>query len=62
MKNLISCEQLSKQDLKELFDLADVVRTNPKKYLNALNGKVVTTLFLSQVQEQGCLLKQQYCD
>ena len=45
MKNLISCEQLSKQDLKELFDLADVVRANPKKYLNALDGKVVTTLF-----------------
>ena len=45
MKNLISCEQLSKQDLKELFDLADVVRANPKKYSNALDGKVVTTLF-----------------
>ena len=45
MRNLISCEQLSKQDLKELFDLADVVRANPKKYSNALDGKVVTTLF-----------------
>ena len=45
MKNLISCEQLSKQDLKEIFDLADVVRANPKKYSNALDGKVITTLF-----------------
>lgn len=45
MKNLISCEQLTKQNLKELFDLADVVRANPKKYVNALDGKVITTLF-----------------
>lgn len=45
MKNLISCGQLTKQDLKEIFDLADVVRANPKKYVNALDGKVITTLF-----------------
>lgn len=45
MKNLISCEQLTQKDLKELFDLADVVRANPKKYSNALDGKVITTLF-----------------
>ena len=45
MKNLISCEQFTKENLKEIFDLADVVKANPKKYLNALQGKVVTTLF-----------------
>ena len=45
MKNVISCDQFTKEDLKKLFDLADVVRTNPEKYMNALNGKVVTTLF-----------------
>lgn len=45
MKNIISCEQFTKENLKELFDLADVVRTNPKKFINALNGKVITTLF-----------------
>ena len=45
MKNVISCDQFTKEDLKELFDLADVVRTNPEKFMNALNGKVVTTLF-----------------
>ena len=45
MKNVISCDQFTKDDLKKLFDLADVVRTNPEKYMNALNGKVVTTLF-----------------
>ena len=45
MKNLISCEQFTKENLKEIFDLADVVKANPEKYMNALEGKVVTTLF-----------------
>lgn len=45
MKNVISCDQFTKEDLKEIFDLADVVRSNPEKYMNALNGKVITTLF-----------------
>lgn len=45
MKNVISCDQFTKENLKEIFDLADVVRANPEKYMNALNGKVVTTLF-----------------
>lgn len=45
MKNVISCDQFTKESLKELFDLADVVRANPEKYKNALEGKVVTTLF-----------------
>lgn len=45
MKNVISCDQFTKESLKELFDLADVVRANPEKYMNALNGKVITTLF-----------------
>ena len=45
MKNVISCDQFTKEDLKEIFDLADVVRANPEKYMNALNGKVITTLF-----------------
>jgi len=45
MRNLISCDQFTKENLKELFDLADVVRANPEKFMNALNGKVVTTLF-----------------
>ena len=32
-------------DLKEIFDLAELVKANPKKYTNALDGKVITTLF-----------------
>lgn len=45
MKHILSGEQFTKKDLKEIFDLADVVRANPKKYINALDGKVITTLF-----------------
>lgn len=45
MKHILSGEQFTKTDLKEIFDLADVVRANPKKYINALDGKVITTLF-----------------
>lgn len=62
MKNVLSCGQFTKNDLKEIFDLADVVRANPKKFINALDGKVIATLFLSQVQEQDYLLKQQFKD
>lgn len=45
MKNVISCDQFTQNDLKEIFDLADVVRANPEKFINALDGKVITTLF-----------------
>jgi len=45
MKHILSGEQFTKTDLKEIFDLADVVRANPKKFINALDGKVITTLF-----------------
>jgi len=57
MKNVLNCNQFTKTDLKEIFDLADVVRANPKKYVKALDGKVITTLFLSQVQEPDYHLK-----
>ena len=45
MKHILSGEQFTKTDLKEIFDLADVVRANPKEYVNALDGKVITTIF-----------------
>lgn len=45
MKNVISCDQFTQNDLKEIFDLADVVRANPEKFIKALDGKVITTLF-----------------
>ena len=45
MENVISCEQFSKKELKDLFELVTVVKSNPKDYLKALEGKIITTIF-----------------
>lgn len=45
MEHVINCEQFSRQELKELFDLVTVVKSNPKKYWKALEGKIITTIF-----------------
>lgn len=45
MKHILTGKQFTKTDLKEIFDLAELVKANPKKYINALDGKVITTLF-----------------
>lgn len=45
MEHVINCEQFSRQELKELFDLVTVVKSNPKKYSKALEGKIITTIF-----------------
>lgn len=45
MKNIISCEQFSRESLAKLFAHADDIRNNPQKYENSLKNKVVATLF-----------------
>lgn len=45
MNHILTGKQFTKTDLKEIFDLAELVKANPKKYINALDGKVITTLF-----------------
>lgn len=45
MNHILTGKQFTKTDLKEIFDLAELVKANPKKYTNALDGKVITTLF-----------------
>lgn len=45
MENVISCEQFSKKELEDLFKLVTVVKSNPKDYLKALEGKIITTIF-----------------
>ena len=45
MKHILTGKQFTKTDLKEIFDLAELVKANPEKYTNALDGKVITTLF-----------------
>ncbi len=45
MNHILTGKQFTKTDLKEIFDLAELVKANPEKYTNALDGKVITTLF-----------------
>lgn len=45
MKNIISCEQYTRQSLEELFRLVDDIKSNPKKYKNALDNKIVAVMF-----------------
>ena len=45
MKNIISCEQYTRKNLEELFGLVDDIKSNPKKYENALNNKIVAVMF-----------------
>lgn len=45
MKHVISCTQFSKEELEKLLDLAKDMKENPKKYENAIDGKIVATIF-----------------
>lgn len=45
MKNLISCNQFTKENLEELFDLADSMKKNPENYTETLKGKLISVMF-----------------
>jgi len=45
MKHVLSCEQYTKEDLEEIFELAEKIEQNPKDYQNALEGKIVSVMF-----------------
>lgn len=45
MKHVISCTQFNRENLEEILDLAKDMKGNPKKYENAIDGKIVATLF-----------------
>ena len=45
MKNVISCDQYTKQSLEELFELTDKIVMDPKNYSKALDGKIVAVMF-----------------
>ncbi|GKT23402.1 aspartate carbamoyltransferase [Acidovorax sp. SUPP3334] len=44
-KNLISIEDLSREDIESLFSDADDIRRFPESFGNALSGRIVFTLF-----------------
>ena len=59
IKNLLSAEDLFKDDLLEIIDLAEDIMKSPDKFSNYCNGKLLGTLFLSLLLEQDFLLNQQ---
>lgn len=45
MKNLIKIEDLSKEEIIEILELAEKIESNPEEYSNTLKGKSLTILF-----------------
>ena len=45
MKGLIKAEQLTREKIEELCNLADDIHANPRKYAQALSGKIIATIF-----------------
>lgn len=45
MKNLISCHQFTKENLEEIFSLANKMKENPEKYSDTLKGKLIAVMF-----------------
>lgn len=45
MKNLISIEDFSKQEINELIDVSKDIMNNRAKYQDICKGKILATLF-----------------
>lgn len=45
MKNLVSASDLTVNNLEEIFSLTDSIKKNKHKFSNALDGKIIATLF-----------------
>ncbi len=45
MKHVLSSDQYTKESLKEIFDLTDKIKNNPKKYANKLDDKIIAIMF-----------------
>lgn len=43
--HVLSADQYTKKELDEIFEVASKIKTNPKKYANKLNGKIVAVMF-----------------
>lgn len=59
VRNLIEPRDFTTEELSRLFDLADDIISNPRKYMDVCKGYVLASLFLSLQQEPGFHLKQQ---
>lgn len=45
MKHILSSDQFTKENLKEIFDLAEKIKENPKEYAHKLDGNVIAVMF-----------------
>ena len=45
MKNLLGCNQFTKESLNELLNLAEKIKKNPEKYKDALSDKIIAVMF-----------------
>ena len=56
-RNLIQPDDLSVSEINEICSLAEQIIVDPNSFQDVCRGKILATLFLSRVQEQGFLLK-----
>ena len=61
-RSLIDIEDFSISELDEIFDLAINIIDNPQDYTHICDGKLMSSLFLSQVQEQGLVSRLLWTD
>ena len=59
MRHLMTPLDFSVEELDKLLDLGNDIEKNPEKYAHACAGKSLRLSFMSQVQEQDLVLKQQ---
>ena len=45
MKHVLSSKQYTREELEEIFELADKIRRNPKHYKDKLEGKIIAIMF-----------------
>ncbi len=62
VQNLIDLSDITREELKEIIDLAGKIKANPKDYMHACDGKLMATLFYepstrTQMSFQSAMLR-----
>ena len=45
MEHILSCKQFTRESLEKILDLAKDIKSNPNKYKNALENKIIAPMF-----------------
>ena len=45
MKNVLSCDQYTRESLEKVLVLAEKIKNNPKAFSKVLDGKIVAVIF-----------------